>query len=524
MAQVRTFFLSLFSLFLNEINRKKNVFSAGTLVSGAKKVTNTAKDVTMAVGSVSGAASAGGSSTNATSPATNEDANETANDTIPIVDGLTEPLPSGDGCLNESIAVCDCNATLSKEACEAKGGISTDQCACTAGGPAERQVYTNFTSPPSGSRRRNLASITTTQRRRRKLSDLASDVSGAVDQAADTARTVVGKVNDTARAVVDKGKEVVGKVNDTARVAVDRVTDVVCNVSDALNGSACANATEANETMANGTEMAADAIPGPCCKAMNAQCMSCAAGVSEEDYCKENPATVGCGDDEDDGEDDGEPQPCCMGLTVPCMACAAGVSEEEYCKLNPDFDGEVSSLFFPSYLLTYSLFSLTHSLTSLSFFSGCGEGSRRLRKLLDDATEIVEDVASDLLPNTTTTNSTGPEVDMSPLNDLEIDAPISSNTTVVNVGSDPPGSLIFDPETVTIKSGDTVSWVNVDGIPHDVVFKTVPEGADAEALSHKKLWSTIGESANSTFTVPGEYDYYCSPHLGAGMIGKIIVQ
>merc|ERR1711959_693877 len=338
------------------------------------------------------------------------------------VDGLTEPLPSGYGCLNESIAVCDCNATLSKEACEAKGGISTDQCACTAGGPAERQVYTNFTSPPSGSRRRNLASITTTQRRRRKLSDLASDVSGAVDQAADTARTVAGKVNDTARA------------------AVDRVTDVVCNVSDALNGSACANATEANETMANGTEMAADAIPGPCCKAMNAQCMSCAAGVSEEDYYKENPATVGCGDDEDDGE----PQPCCMGLTVPCMACAAGVSEEEYCKLNPDFDG-------------------------------CGEeGRRRLRKLLDAATEIVEDVASDLLPNTTTTNSTGPEVDMSPLNDLEIDAPLSPNTTVVNVGSDPPGSLIFDPETVTIKSGDTVSWVNVDGIPHDVVFKTVP--------------------------------------------------
>lgn len=469
---------------------------SGTLVSGAKKVTNTAKDVTLAVGSLTVAASAGGSTTNATSPATNEDANETANDTIPIVDGLTEPLPSGYGCLNESIAVCDCNATLSKEACEAKGGISTDQCACTAGGPTERQVYTNFTSPPDGSRRRSLASITTTQRRR-KLLDLASDVSGAVDQAKDVAeevvdkgKEIVGKVNDTARAVVDKGKEIVGKVNDTARAAVDRVTDVVCNVSDALNGSACANATEANETMANGTEMAADAIPGPCCKAMNAQCMSCAAGLSEEEYCKENPATVGCGDDEDDGE----PQPCCMGLTVPCMACAAGVSEEEYCKLNPDFDG-------------------------------CGEeGRRRLRKLLDAATEIVKDVASDLLPNMTTNSTSGPEVDMSPLNDLEKDAPLSPNTTVVNVGSDPPGSLIFDPETVTIKSGDTVSWVNVDGIPHDVVFKTVPEGADAEALSHKKLWSTIGESANSTFTVPGEYDYFCSPHLGAGMIGKIIVE
>merc|ERR1719486_1118757 len=45
--------------------------------------------------------------------------------------------------------------------------------------------------------------------------------------------------------------------------------------------------------------------------------------------------------------------------------------------------------------------------------------------------------------------------------------------TVVNIGSEPAGELIYDPEEVTIEVGDTVTWTNVDGIPHDVVFETV---------------------------------------------------
>merc|ERR1712057_108309 len=71
---------------------------------------------------------------------------------------------------------------------------------------------------------------------RRKLLDLASDVSGAVDKAKDTAKEGAEKIKEGAEKVVDKGKEIVGKVNDTARAAVDKVTDVVCNVSEALNG------------------------------------------------------------------------------------------------------------------------------------------------------------------------------------------------------------------------------------------------------------------------------------------------
>merc|ERR1719237_969577 len=99
----------------------------------------------------------------------------------------------------------------------------------------------------------------------------------------------------------------------------------------------------------------------------------------------------------------------------------------------------------------------------------------------------------------------------------------SDEPVVIQIGSDPPGQLIYDPAAVTIPSGTTVVWTNVDGIPHDVVFDGVPDGADKDALSHTKLFDTIGENVTSTFTVPGEYTYYCSPHLYAGMLATITV-
>merc|ERR1712072_801446 len=96
--------------------------------------------------------------------------------------------------------------------------------------------------------------------------------------------------------------------------------------------------------------------------------------------------------------------------------------------------------------------------------------------------------------------------------------------TVVNIGSEPAGELIYDPEEVTIEDGDTVTWTNVDGIPHDVVFETVPEGVDPQALSHPELFSTIGQNVSTTFTTPGTYTYYCTPHKYAGMVGTITVE
>lgn len=97
-------------------------------------------------------------------------------------------------------------------------------------------------------------------------------------------------------------------------------------------------------------------------------------------------------------------------------------------------------------------------------------------------------------------------------------APAAAETVTVKMGADS-GMLAFEPSTVTIKAGDTVKWVNNKLPPHNVMF----EGAAANK-SHDQLMFSPGESYEATFDTPGTYSYYCSPHRGAGMAGKVVVQ
>nr|1J5C_A Chain A, PLASTOCYANIN [Synechocystis sp. PCC 6803]1J5D_A Chain A, PLASTOCYANIN [Synechocystis sp. PCC 6803]1JXD_A Chain A, PLASTOCYANIN [Synechocystis sp. PCC 6803]1JXF_A Chain A, PLASTOCYANIN [Synechocystis sp. PCC 6803] len=97
-----------------------------------------------------------------------------------------------------------------------------------------------------------------------------------------------------------------------------------------------------------------------------------------------------------------------------------------------------------------------------------------------------------------------------------------ANATV-KMGSDS-GALVFEPSTVTIKAGEEVKWVNNKLSPHNIVFAADGVDADTAAkLSHKGLAFAAGESFTSTFTEPGTYTYYCEPHRGAGMVGKVVV-
>lgn len=106
-------------------------------------------------------------------------------------------------------------------------------------------------------------------------------------------------------------------------------------------------------------------------------------------------------------------------------------------------------------------------------------------------------------------------------------APAAAETHTVKMGADS-GLLQFVPSTVTIKPGDTVEWVNNKLAPHNVVFDKSTVSDDlAVKLSHKNLAFSPGESFSSTFPediAPGEYTYYCEPHRGAGMVGKIVVE
>ena len=80
------------------------------------------------------------------------------------------------------------------------------------------------------------------------------------------------------------------------------------------------------------------------------------------------------------------------------------------------------------------------------------------------------------------------------------------------------GMLVFEPCELTINVGDTVTFVNNELPPHNVIF------ADHDELSHGDLAFVAGESFDVTFEQPGDYAFQCDPHAGAGMKGVIHVK
>jgi plastocyanin len=65
-------------------------------------------------------------------------------------------------------------------------------------------------------------------------------------------------------------------------------------------------------------------------------------------------------------------------------------------------------------------------------------------------------------------------------------------------------NFTFEPQVLTIKAGTTVTWKNVDDIPHTVASKT-PKLFKSKALD-------TDDSFSFTFKEAGTFDYFCSLH------------
>ncbi len=63
----------------------------------------------------------------------------------------------------------------------------------------------------------------------------------------------------------------------------------------------------------------------------------------------------------------------------------------------------------------------------------------------------------------------------------------------------------FSPAALTVRVGDTVTWMQHDEAPHDVVTTSAPVAFRSPQLSAGQSWSY-------TFRQPGTYQYYCSVH------------
>ena len=94
----------------------------------------------------------------------------------------------------------------------------------------------------------------------------------------------------------------------------------------------------------------------------------------------------------------------------------------------------------------------------------------------------------------------------------------AANVTVEMLNKFEDRNMVFNPEVVKVDVGDTVMWKSTDP-GHNVQFISkngVPEGVE-------KFKSKIGKDAEYTFTIPGIYAYWCTPHKSMGMIGFIVV-
>jgi plastocyanin len=88
----------------------------------------------------------------------------------------------------------------------------------------------------------------------------------------------------------------------------------------------------------------------------------------------------------------------------------------------------------------------------------------------------------------------------------------------------------FDPESVTIKAGEAVRWVNEDGGPAHTVTtdSSMVQNEDDVAIPDGVMPFSSGvikpgKFYQHTFTVPGTYRYACAPHEGAKMFGVVVV-
>jgi pseudoazurin len=77
--------------------------------------------------------------------------------------------------------------------------------------------------------------------------------------------------------------------------------------------------------------------------------------------------------------------------------------------------------------------------------------------------------------------------------------------------------MVYSKKIVRIDAGNTVFWKSVDK-GHNVEFIKggAPEGVE-------KFKSKLSQDTKYTFTVPGIYAYWCTPHKGMGMIGFVVV-
>ena len=94
---------------------------------------------------------------------------------------------------------------------------------------------------------------------------------------------------------------------------------------------------------------------------------------------------------------------------------------------------------------------------------------------------------------------------------------MAADVTIEMLNKQGKESMVYSQKIVNVNVGDTVIWkATTKG--HNVQFMKggVPDGVE-------KFKSKMNKDTEYTFTVPGIYAYWCTPHKSMGMIGFVVV-
>jgi plastocyanin len=100
----------------------------------------------------------------------------------------------------------------------------------------------------------------------------------------------------------------------------------------------------------------------------------------------------------------------------------------------------------------------------------------------------------------------------------------------IRMRSDPAGShVVFAPSGLLVRPGQGLRWVNEGNNVHTATaYHPANNGHALRMPPAAEPWDSgylinPGDSFEVRLTVEGIYDYYCTPHEAAGMVGRIIV-
>ena len=157
-------------------------------------------------------------------------------------------------------------------------------------------------------------------------------------------------------------------------------------------------------------------------------------------------------------------------------------------------------------------------IASAAVLGACGGGDKTPATTTDTAT-----TAATTTSTTTTTTGTATK------------KPATGKTWEVKMIGD--GTTYkFEPENITIKSGDNIKWVMVSGGPHNVAFDPAEVMAAAKPQLMANMDNQMSEMSGPIMSNPGEFyeisfanvpagkfNYHCTPHLAMNMRGTITI-